>query len=105
MIGMIAATTSAVTASSALSIPLNTQGYAWVIIAAPGLAGVEEVDIYAMVEGVTMPVPNVAGDGQAKLTATVPALAFMGGPCYRAAKDATVASVPVLMFERVGAAR
>ncbi len=93
-IQVIAPTTGAVSESSATMF--DASRYESIIVGANALAGAEEVDIFAEVNGTLKPANDASGTAR-KLTATVTFLELSGGLAYAFAKDATTAACGVFV--------
>jgi len=91
---MVAPTTDAKTVGASGTTFFNSADFQSVTFTAPGLAGVEEVDIYIL-EGNGQEIASDLTGTAYKLTDTVPSVNLVGGPVYAVAKDATVAAVGV----------
>jgi hypothetical protein len=79
---------------------LSTKYYKNVVVAADGLAGAEEVDIFIKVNGEY--VIYASGGTAIKLTATQPSATLPGGPIYGFLKDATAGACGVFALLSLG---
>jgi hypothetical protein len=82
------------TAAVTTKAPIETGGYAAVVISANLLAGAEEVDIFFNSGGTWMTAADATGTA-IKLTASITSQVLEGGPTYAVVKDATVGACGV----------